>query len=130
MKCLGMFNDGHDLEKTYEIVCSWIDEFGTDIRGFVLGDDNFTLQTVVKAFEDKGARMPLFAAFGNSATGMDAIGKGLLGVESCQSAETDGALPIVVGVDYFNGLKVEEIKYLPKGIINKANVVEYLPAQW
>jgi ABC-type sugar transport system substrate-binding protein len=130
MTCLGIFNDGHDIGMTKETVKNWIGRHGDSIRGMVLGDDNVLLQAVIEAYDEMGARLPFLAAFGNSETGMQAVLEGKLAVETYQSAETDGALPVAMAIDYFNGLAVEEIKYLPTGIINKANVNDYLPAQW
>jgi two-component system response regulator YesN len=43
-----------------------------------------------------------------------------------QSPELDGALSLQVAIDWFNGLQVEPIRYLPKHIITRADVEEFL----
>jgi ribose transport system substrate-binding protein len=62
--------------------------------------------------------------------GMEWITAGKMDAITLKSAETEGALPIETAVEYFNGLQVQPIKYLPRGIITKQNVDDYLPAQW
>jgi ribose transport system substrate-binding protein len=61
---------------------------------------------------------------------MDSVKEGKLHAVTLQSAETDGALPVEVAVDYFNGLEIQPIRYLPKKIITKENVDNFYPPQW
>lgn len=42
------------------------------------------------------------------------------------SAELDGALPIQVAVDWFNGLIIPPVKYLPTNILTRENVEELI----
>jgi hypothetical protein len=67
---------------------------------------------------------------GNSGIGMDFIQSGDVAAVTIKSAETEGALPIEAAVDYFNGLNIDPIRYLPSGIITMDNVESYLPPQW
>ena len=48
-----------------------------------------------------------------------------------QSAEADGALPMKLAADWFCGKEIDKpVYYLPKHVITKDDVDQYLPAQW
>ena len=44
--------------------------------------------------------------------------------------EADGAVALKAAVDWFNGVEVEPVRYLPKHIISAKDVEEFMPAQW
>jgi hypothetical protein len=47
-----------------------------------------------------------------------------------QPAETDGALPIALAVDFFNGIEFAPEEYLPNKLITMENAEEFSPARW
>ena len=61
---------------------------------------------------------------------MDAVKDGGIHAITYQSAEADGAVALKAAVDWFNGLPVEPVRYLPKHIISAKDVDEFMPAQW
>jgi len=70
-------------------------------------------------------------AAGNSKVGMDFIKAGSLHAITYQSAEADGALPMKLAADWFCGRPIAKpVYYLPKHVITKDDVDQYLPAQW
>jgi len=65
-------------------------------------------------------------ASGNTRTGMELLREGKLQAITYQSPEFDGALSLQVAIDWFNGLQVEPIRYLPKHIITREDVEDFL----
>jgi ribose transport system substrate-binding protein len=61
---------------------------------------------------------------------MDAVKAGEIHAITYQSAEADGAVALKAGADWFNGLTVEPVRYLPKHIITQTDVDTFQPAQW
>ncbi len=47
-----------------------------------------------------------------------------------QSGEGDGALACYVACRYLNGEELDRVNYIPKYIITKDYVEEFMPAQW
>ena len=66
----------------------------------------------------------------HSKAGLDGVKDGKIHAITFQSAEGDGALAIEAAIDWFNGLNMLPLKYLPSEIITKDNVESYYPAQW
>ena len=66
----------------------------------------------------------------HSKSGLDGVKEGKINAITFQSAEGDGALAIEAAIDWFNGLDIIPIKYLPIEIITKENVDLFYPAQW
>ncbi len=129
MKCLDIFDNGGDKEALRTRAAEWAAGYGSRVKGLVLGNDLFQ-EVVIDEFKKAGCRPEVIAAFGNSEAGITGIRSGTLDVETMQSAESAGALPLETAFEYFNGLKPEPIKYLPKRIITLKNVESYFPAQW
>ena len=65
-------------------------------------------------------------ACGATAQGMRSIKEGELDAITYQPPELDGALPVRVAVDWFNGLSVEPIRYLPLYLIDRGNIDDFL----
>ena len=61
---------------------------------------------------------------------MDAVKSGDIYAITYQSAEADGAMPIKLAADWFNGKELQKVSYLTKHIITTADVDSYMPAQW
>ncbi|MDC7228535.1 MAG: methyl-accepting chemotaxis protein [Spirochaetales bacterium] len=129
MNCLEIFDNGDNKEELRTCAREWAAKYGAKIKGVVLGND-LSYKIIIEEFNKQGYKPEIIVAFGNSGTGMKGIQSGELNIETMQSAESTGALPLVTAMSYFNGLKVEPIQYLPLRIISKKNVERYLPPQW
>jgi len=130
MKVLDMQSTKLSYEKTKDTVTAWINKFGQDLNGIVCADDSETAKGMIEAITGKNRSDIVLVSNGNSKIGMDYVKEGKLHAVTLQSAETDGALPVEVAVDYFNGLEIQPIRYLPKKIITKENVDNFYPPQW
>lgn len=130
MRLLDAQSGNQDPVRIKQLVLGWIDRFGSELRGIATSDDHRSLTGVVEAVESAGRDDIVIVAPGNSATGMEFVKRGRVHAITVKSAETEGALPIETAIEYFNGLEVPPIKYVPRGIITAATVEDYLPAQW
>lgn len=132
MKKLDIQSPGFDAPKCKQVVADWLTRFGKDLTAIVCADDSAQALGVSQALEEAGRTDIKVIAAGNSKVGMDLVAAGKLFAITYQSAEGDGAIPIKVVADYFNGVDLgpNAAFYLPQAIITKDNVAQYLPAQW
>ncbi len=132
MKTLDIQSPGFDAPKTKQVVADWITRFGDDLTCIVVSDDSSQGLGVTQACEEAGRSDIKVIAAGNSKVGMDLVAAGKLFAITYQSAEADGAIPIKVAADYFNGVELDTNAafYLPQAVITKDNVANYMPAQW
>lgn len=130
IKTLDTKDCSFDYEKSKETVLSWILEFGDELKGIVCSDDSIQAIGAIDACKEAGRTDIVIVASGNGKNGMDAVKKGDLYAITYQSAEADGALPMKVAADWFNGIDINNIYYLSSNIITKENVDKYMPAQW
>ncbi|MHB1453815.1 MAG: sugar ABC transporter substrate-binding protein [Saccharofermentanales bacterium] len=121
---------GFEIEKSAEIVSGWITKYGSKLTAICVADDYAQLTGTIEACKKAGREDIIIIAAGNSKVGMDAVKAGDCFAVTYQSAESDGAYPLKMAADWFNGITVEPVRYLPKQIIKKDNVDLYLPAQW
>ena len=129
MNCLDIFDNGDNKEALRDRVKEWAIKYGARIKGIVCGNDLF-YEIIIEEFNRLGLNPGIMVAFGNSEIGMRGIQSGVLSLETMISAESTGALPLVTAMNYFNGLEVQPIQYLPLRLITQKNVDKYLPAQW
>ena len=131
MKCLEMQTTDLEAEKSMQTVSAWISKYGSELKGVVSADDSGAQIGINKACKDAGREDIVRVAAGNSKVGMDFIQAGTLHAITYQSAEADGALPMKLAADWFNGKEMaKSVYYLPKKVITKDNVAQFLPAQW
>ncbi len=132
MKTLDIQSPGFDAPKVKQVVADWITRFGKDLTCIVLADDSAQALGAIQAIEEAGRDDIYVIAAGNSKVGMDLVKAGKIDAITFQSAEADGAVPIKVSADYFNGvdLGTNAAFYLPQAIITPNNVDNYMPAQW
>lgn len=132
MKKLDIQSPGFDAPKCKQVVADWLTRFGKELTTIVCADDSAQALGVSQALEEAGRTDIKVIAAGNSKVGMDLVAAGKLFAITYQSAEADGAIPIKVVADYFNGVELgpNAAFYLPQAIITKDNVASYLPAQW
>ena len=130
MKLLVKQTTDLESEKTKEVVSGWITRFGDGLKGIVSADDSGTQVGINEAVKNANREDIIRVAAGNSKVGMDFIKQGTLHASTFQSPEADGAIPMKLAADWFNGEEIPPIRYLPQAIITKENVEEFLPAQW
>lgn len=130
MTCLAMGTANLERETAKRLVGGWLDRFGAALKGLIVCDDSATSRGVADALAEAARTDVVVVASGNSAEGMQLVKEGALQAITYQSAEGDGALAVRVAAEYFNGLTVEPIRYLPQRLITRDEVDKYLPAQW
>lgn len=130
MKVLEMQTTNLDMIETEKVVAGWITRYGKELKGIVSADDSGAQLGINKACENAGRNDIIRIAAGNSKVGMEAIQNGQLHAITYQSAEADGAVPMYLAAKWLSGEKIPEVQYLPKRIITKENVSNYLPPQW
>ena len=77
------------------------------------------MKGVVTALEKTHRTDIILAAAGNSKTGMDFVRSGKVHVITYQSAESAGALPVDVAVNWFNGIESQPVTNLPIRLITQ-----------
>lgn len=130
IKTLDIQSPGFDAVKSKQVVSDWITRFGKNLKGIVCADDSAQILGTLDACKSANRRDIIIVAAGNSKIGMNAINTGDMYASTYQSAEADGAIPVKLAADWFNGKSIPSIAYLPKKIITKEDVQKYLPAQW
>jgi ABC-type sugar transport system substrate-binding protein len=130
IKTLDMQAPGFEAAKTQQVVADWITRFGPQLNGICAADDSAQAIGIVEALKKAGRTDIVVVAAGNSKVGMDAVKAGDLYAVTYQSAEADGAVALKAAADWFNGLEIEPVRYLPKHVITRADVDQYMPAQW
>ncbi|HEY5584294.1 MAG TPA: sugar ABC transporter substrate-binding protein [Ruminiclostridium sp.] len=132
MKTLDTQSPGFDAPKCKQVVADWITRFGKDLTCIVCADDSAQALGVTQALEEAGRTDIKVVAAGNSKVGMDLVKAGKVFAITYQSAEADGAIPMKIVADYFNGIDLgpNAAFFLPQAIITKENVDSFMPAQW
>jgi len=131
MKCLDMQTTQLKAEQTTPVVAGWIAKYGPELKGIVSADDSGAQIGINDACAKAGREDIIRVAAGNSKVGMDFIKAGKLHAITYQNAEADGALPMKLAADWFNGkTDLKPVYYLPKHVITAKDVDKYLPAQW
>lgn len=131
MKCLDKQTTMLEAEKTAQVVSGWLKKYGSELKGIVSADDSGAQIGINEACKNAGREDIVRVSAGNSKVGMDFIKAGSLHAITYQSPEADGALPMKLAADWFNGkTDLKPVYYLPKHVITAKDVDEYLPAQW
>lgn len=131
MKCLDMQTTMLEAEKTAQVVADWITKYKGELKGIVSADDSGAQIGINEACKNAAREDIVRVAAGNSKVGMDFIKAGTLHAVTYQSPEADGALPMKLAADWFNGKgDLKPVYYLPKHVITAKDVDKYLPAQW
>jgi len=130
MELLAMDTANLEAEGTMQLVAAWLTKFGDRLDGLVLAGDGFTMTGALEALRNAGRDDVVIVAAGNCKTGMDSVRDGDALAISYQSAEGDGALGLYTAVRWFSGESIDPVNYLPKHVITKDDVENYMPAQW
>ncbi len=130
MKLLAMDTANLEAEATMQLVSAWLTKYGEELKGLILAGDGFSMTGALEAVKRAGREDLVIVAAGNSKTGMDSIKAGDALAITYQSAEGDGAIAVHTAARWFRGETLDPVIYLPKHIITKDNVDQYMPAQW
>jgi methyl-accepting chemotaxis protein/ABC-type sugar transport system substrate-binding protein len=130
LRCLGSASTELDRHKTRDLVSSWIKEQGEELSAIFVADAFNPLLGVIDAIEASGRRDLIVYATGNNKVSLDLMKAGKVHGIRWESAEADGALALETAIDYFNGLEVAPIRYLPARVIAPSEVDSFYPAQW
>ena len=131
MRLLDMQTTNLQAEKSLQVVSDWITRFGPDLRGVVSGDDSGAQIGINQAVRNAGRTDIVRVAAGNSKVGMDFVLAGDVAAITYQTAEGDGALPMKLAGDWFNGVPIARpVYYLPKRVMTTSTVKSFMPAQW
>ncbi|MDA8410462.1 MAG: substrate-binding domain-containing protein [Treponema sp.] len=126
MELLDVADTGLDTSATKDAVLAWLRRFGKKLGGIISADDSLAQLGVNLALEESGREDILRVANGATTMGMRFIKEGKLAAITWQSPELDGALAIRTAADWFNGLAVEPIRYLPLSLIDPGDIDEFL----
>ncbi len=130
MKLLAMETANLEAEGTMQLISTWITKYGDELKGIILPGDGFSMTGALEAVKKSGRKNLIIVAAGNSKTGMDSVKAGEALAVTYQSSEGDGAIGVFSAAEWFEGKKIDPVRYLPKCIITKENVDDYMPAQW
>ncbi len=122
MELLDMKSTGLDLEKTYKQVKSWIEKYGKELKGIVSADDSVTQLGINRALAELGREDIIRVASGSSLTGISLIRENKCHAITYQLAQQDGALPLKVAADWFNGLEIPPLRHLPVRLLDSGNI--------
>ncbi len=116
--------DGSELnnDKTYNLVVSWIESYGERLKGIYCPDN---IMSVSKAVKDLGREDIICVAPGSTESGVLMLKEDYLDAITFQSSELDGELPVKVAAEWFDGLRISPIYYLPVYVLTKNNVDDF-----
>jgi len=130
MKCLAMGEASRDgvfvPAMAKSLVQDWIARFGRGLRGIVGPDDDILVDAIHEAVREAGREDIVRVGAGSTSKGMQMVKEGRLAAITFQSAQADGALPVKIAVDWFDGLAIQPINYLPRLIITRENVADFI----
>jgi methyl-accepting chemotaxis protein/ABC-type sugar transport system substrate-binding protein len=130
MKCLEAAHSRFDRAETARLVEGWLSKHGASLAGIYAADDGATALGIADALESARRSDLIVSAAGACSTGLDLVGRGLLDSITYQPPEGDGALAMKAAVDWFSGLELSPLIYLPYDVVTKENLSSFLPAQW
>ena len=113
---------GFNREASRLTVLDWIDRYGDELVGIISSDDSFPQDGINRALAQRQREDIVRVASGATRRGIGCIKQGTLSAETWQPPELDGELPVKVAADWFKGLRIDPITYLPIRIITRENV--------
>ena len=130
LKLLEMQPSNLDGELTTKMVTEWLDKHGEKVNGIFIADSLIPLKAVIELCERRGrSDIKVYTTGVNKYSVAMTLEKKCHGIR-WESAAADGAIAIETAVNWFNGLVVEPIRYLPMHTVTIKDAADYLPAQW
>jgi ABC-type sugar transport system substrate-binding protein/AraC-like DNA-binding protein len=113
-----------DTKKTEHLVLDWIGKFGSQLKGIISCDDCSVLEGIVSALGKSGRDDIICVSNGSTKTGINYLKEGKVSALCLKSPIVEGATAIKAGVDWFEGLDIPPMLFLPKHIITREDVDE------
>lgn len=129
MECLEM-ESSIESSETKRMAKQWLERHKENLKGFLYSDPAKGSEGLCAAIAESGRDDIIVASSGNSSYTQDLVKSGKIAAITYQSAEADGALAMEMAVDWFNGLEISPIRYLPVRLITLDNVEDFYPPQW
>ncbi len=126
MRLLDARFTGFRADVTEKVVSRWLETWGGELAGIVSADDSTPMVGVRRALAAAGRNDLVLVACGSTGPGLRLVKEGALHAITWQSPELDGALPVRVAADWFNGLAPEPVRHLPHYIITRETVDDFL----
>jgi len=126
MRCLDYRSPGIGMEDTAGVVREWLARYGDSLNAIVSADDEEAMAGVARVLKEEGRQDIVCVAAGSSRTGLELIRDGALYAAAYQSAAVDGNTAMQTVIDWFEGVPVEPIRYLPRYIITRDEVTDFL----
>jgi ABC-type sugar transport system substrate-binding protein/AraC-like DNA-binding protein len=117
---------GMEEEKAEEALRYWLKHYGEDLKGLFCADDSIMMTTVSRVLEESGRKDILCVAAGSSRTGISLVLEGRLLATAYQSPVVDGEIAMQTIIDWFEGVPLEAVRYLPKHIITIRDAAEFI----
>ncbi len=117
---------GFNRENSRRTVLEWIDRYGDELVGIISADDSLPQEGINRALAERNREDIVRVANGATRRGLGFIRNGTLTAATCQPPDLDGALPVKVAADWFRGLQVKPVSYLPVSIITRDNVDSFI----
>jgi methyl-accepting chemotaxis protein/ABC-type sugar transport system substrate-binding protein len=130
MTCLGSESTELDRARTAALVSSWLAKHGEAVRAVFVADSFNPLLGAIDAIDAAGRGDITVYVTGNNKVSLELMKRGKVHGIRWESAEADGALALENAIDYFNGLELQPIRYLPAKVIKPEEVDAYFPPQW
>lgn len=130
IKCLDSQSTELDRDKSRDLVRRWLAQYGTSLNAIMIADSFNPLIGAREALDEAKRNDILVYTTGNNKVSLDYMKQGKVQGIRWESAEADGALALETAIDWFNGLNVAPIRYLPAKVISPNEVNKYYPPQW
>ena len=129
MTCLDI-QPSLEKEGARMVLAEWINRFGNDLAMIAASDPGECLIGINETLHKYKREDVVRGVFGNSLISQQFMKESRLQAMIWQSAEGEGAMALEMAIDWFNGLDIAPIRYLPMKVITHDTVDRYFPAQW
>ncbi len=117
---------GMEAEDAQRSVETWLEQYGDKLKGIFCVDDGEAMRAVSAVLMNGGREDIKCVAAGSSNTGLELILEGKLEATSYQSPVIDAETAVQSIVDWFDGLSIEPIRYLPRHIVTRRDAADFL----
>jgi len=129
MTCLDVRYTELDRERTRLAVLTWLDRYGDRLKGIVSADDAAPVEGIMRALAERRREDVVCVANGATRRGFEFLKAGTLKAVTYQSPVMDGMLAVSTAADWFAGIAVEPIRYLPSRIVTPDEADSFLEAK-
>jgi len=127
--CLDVRYTELDRERTRLAVLTWLDRYGDRLKGIVSADDAAPVEGIMRALAERHREDVVCVANGATRRGFEFLKNGTLKAVTYQSPVMDGMLAVSTAADWFAGIAVEPIRYLPSRIVTPDEADSFLAAR-